>query len=66
MDQDLAGYREGTHTVLAVSRAGGSTQVLVPALIFYVTVYLGSRSDTSVALLVWQLDMLPGLSLIGS
>ena len=34
MDQDLAGYREGTHTVLAVSRAGGSTQVLVPALIF--------------------------------
>lgn len=34
MDQDLAGSSEGPHTVLAVSRAGGSTQVLVPALIF--------------------------------
>lgn len=42
MDQDLAGYSERKHTVLAVSRAGGSTQVLVPALIFQVTVYKAS------------------------
>ena len=34
MDQDLAGSSEGPHTVLVVSRAGGSMQVLVPALIF--------------------------------